>query len=66
MNSIHPGSSHSKICQNAPLSASDAAGSVATTALLAHPCEQPRGKFIWHDFHLVDWSKENLQQEQAV
>jgi len=66
VNSIHPGSHHSKICQSAPLSASDAATSVAATALLGHPCDQPRGKFIWHDLQLVDWSKENIQLEQAV
>ena len=61
VNCIHPGSHHSKICQSAPLSASEAATSVASTALLEHPCEQPRGRFIWHDLHLVDWTKENTQ-----
>ena len=66
VNSIHPGSTHSKICQDAPLTASDAAVSVASTALLSHPCEQPRGRFIWHDLHLVDWTKENTRLEMTA
>ena len=66
VNSIHPGSHHSKISQGAPLSAAEAAGSVASTALLGHPCDQPRGQFIWHDLHLVDWSRENIEQGLAV
>jgi len=66
VNSIHPGSTHSKICQDAPLTASDAAVSVASTAMLSHPCDQPRGKFIWHDLHLVDWTKENTRLQMTA
>ena len=66
VNSLHPGSTHSKICQSAPLSAAEACSSVASTALLAHPCEEPRGQFIWHDLHLVDWRTEDIQQGLAL
>ena len=60
-NSIHPGSRHSKISQDAPLSATDAAKSVISTALLAHPCQHPRGKFLWHDLQIIDWDQGNLK-----
>ena len=60
VNSIHPGSSHSKISPQAPITASEAAVSVASLALLPHPCKQegPRGSFLWHDLQQVDWTKE--------
>eukprot|EP00092_Neocalanus_flemingeri_P002917 GFUD01003120.1.p1 GENE.GFUD01003120.1~~GFUD01003120.1.p1 ORF type:complete len:331 (-),score=50.31 GFUD01003120.1:196-1188(-) len=57
VNSIHPGSHHSKISQDSPLTAAEAAKSVVNTALLAHPCQHPRGKFIWHDLKIVNWDK---------
>jgi len=60
VNSIHPGSSHSKISPQAPITASEAAVSVASLALLPHPCRQggPRGGFLWHDLQQVDWTME--------
>jgi len=61
VNSIHPGSRHSKISQESPLDASDAAKAVICTALLAHPCEHPRGKFIWHDLQIIDWDQGSLK-----
>merc|ERR1712096_333020 len=63
-NAIHPGSKHSKISQESPqshLTATDAAKAVICTALLADPCEHPRGKFIWHDLQIVSWDKGNLK-----
>jgi len=59
VNSIHPGSYHSKISQVSSLSAAEAAVAVASTALLPQPCIEPRGKFLWHDLQLVDWTREN-------
>jgi len=61
VNAIHPGSKHSKISQESPLTATDAAKAVICTALLAEPCEHPRGKFIWHDLQIVSWDKGNLK-----
>jgi len=61
VNSIHPGSRHSKISQESPLTAADAAKAVICTALLADPCEHPRGKFIWHDLQIINWSQGSLK-----
>jgi len=61
VNAIHPGSRHSKISQESPLTATDAAKAVICTALLAHPCEHPRGKFIWHDLQIINWDQGNLK-----
>jgi len=61
VNAIHPGSKHSKISQESPLTATDAAKAVICTALLADPCEHPRGKFIWHDLQIVSWDQGNLK-----
>lgn len=61
VNSIHPGSYHSKISQESPLTAADAAKSVICTALLAQPCEHPRGKFIWHDLQIIRWDQGDLK-----
>lgn len=61
VNSIHPGSRHSKISQESPLTATDAAKAVICTALLAHPCEHPRGKFIWHDLQIINWDQGDLK-----
>ena len=71
VNSLRPGSQHSKVPQEGQVtvSASDAASSVVSTALLPHPCSSPRGQFIWHDLSVVDWSRgelwEILEQEQS-
>ena len=46
VNSIHPGSRHSKISQESPLTATDAAKSVIAVALLAHPANIPGGEFF--------------------
>jgi len=61
VNSIHPGSYHSKITQEGEYSmtATEAANSVVTTALLGHPCPHPRGQFIWHDLQVVQWDQED-------
>lgn len=63
VNSIHPGSHHSKITQEGEFSmtATEAAKSVVSTALLPHPCPHPRGQFIWHDLSVVDWREGDLQ-----
>ena len=61
VNSIHPGSRHSKISQESPLTASDAAKSVIAVALLADPCEHPRGKFFWHDLQIIEWDQGSSQ-----
>jgi len=61
VNAIHPGSKHSKISQESPLTAADAAKAVICTALLADPCEHPRGKFIWHDLQIIQWDQGNLK-----
>jgi len=61
VNSIHPGSKHSKFTQDSPLTATDAAKAVICTALLAHPCEHPRGKFIWHDLQIINWDQGDLK-----
>ena len=61
VNSIHPGSRHSKISQESPLTATDAAKSVIAVALLAHPCEHPRGKFFWHDLQIIEWDQGSLK-----
>jgi len=61
VNSIHPGSRHSKISQESPLTAIDAAKAVICTALLAHPCQHPRGKFLWHDLQIIDWDQGSLK-----
>jgi len=63
VNSIHPGSHHSKITQEGEffMTASEAAKSVVSTALLPHPCPQPRGEFIWHDLSVVNWREGDLQ-----
>jgi len=65
VNSIHPGSRHSKITQESPLTAADAAKSVIYAALLAHPCEHPRGKFIWHDMKVINWDQGSLMDMRA-
>ena len=71
VNSLRPGSQHSKVPQEGQVtvSASDAASSVVSTALLPHPCSSPRGQFIWHDLSVVDWARgdlrEILEQEQS-
>jgi len=61
VNAIHPGSYHSKISQRSPLTAVDAAKAVVCCALLADPCEHPRGRFIWHDLQIIDWTQGNLK-----
>eukprot|EP00092_Neocalanus_flemingeri_P002916 GFUD01003119.1.p1 GENE.GFUD01003119.1~~GFUD01003119.1.p1 ORF type:complete len:329 (+),score=71.59 GFUD01003119.1:61-1047(+) len=62
VNAIHPGSSHSKIKQEeSPLTSADAAKAVICTALLADPCNHPRGKFIWHDLQIINWDQGNLK-----
>jgi len=61
VNAIHPGSRHSKISQESPLTPADAAKSVIAVALLADPCEHPRGKFIWHDLQIIEWDQGNLK-----
>jgi len=61
VNAIHPGSRHSKISQESPLTAADAAKAVICTALLADPCEHPRGKFIWHDLQIINWDQGSLK-----
>jgi len=61
VNAIHPGSRHSKISQESPLTATDAAKSVICVALLSDPCEHPRGKFIWHDLQIVKWDEGSLK-----
>jgi len=61
INSIHPGSYHSKISQESPLTADDAAKAVVTCALLATPCSHPRGRFIWHDLQIMDWTQGSLK-----
>ena len=61
VNSIHPGSRHSKISQESPLTATDAAKSVIAVALLAHPCHHPRGKFFWHDLQIIQWDQGSLK-----
>ena len=60
VNSIHPGSHHSKITQEGEFSISpaEAAKSVTAAALLPHPCPSPRGQFIWHDGELVNWDQD--------
>jgi len=61
VNAIHPGSYHSKISQETPLTADDAAKAVVCCALLATPCDHPRGKFIWHDLQIIDWTQGSLK-----
>ena len=63
MNSIHPGSYHSKITQEGDkfITAKEAAVSVVDAALLPHPCVEPRGQFIWHDGSVVNWEMANVQ-----
>lgn len=61
VNSIHPGSRHSKISQESPLTATDAAKSVIAVALLADPCDHPRGKFFWHDLQIIEWDQGSLK-----
>jgi len=60
VNSIHPGSKHSKIIGDDHLTDADASSSVATCCYLSHPCAHPRGKFIWHDLQIVKWYKGDL------
>ena len=47
--------------QESPLTPADAAKSVIAVALLADPCEHPRGKFIWHDLQIIEWDQGNLK-----
>ena len=63
VNSIHPGSYHSKISQEGEftMTAMEAANSVVSTALLPHPCQHPRGQFIWHDLKVVNWDEGDMQ-----
>jgi len=61
VNALHPGSKHSKIAQLSPLTAADAAKAVVSVALLADPCQRPRGQFIWHDLQIVDWDRGSLK-----
>jgi len=61
VNAIHPGSRHSKISQESPLTPADAAKSVICVALLADPCDHPRGKFIWHDLQIIQWDQGSLK-----
>ena len=58
VNSIHPGSYHSKITQNNDYATTpaEAAKSVVATALQTQP--QPRGKFLSHDLSEVNWDME--------
>ena len=51
VNSIYPGSHHSKISKEGEftMTANEAAVSVVDHALLQHPCARPRGEFIWFD-----------------
>ena len=65
VNSINPGSKHSKISQESPLTAADAANAVVGPALLAHPCEHPRGKFLWHDLKVINWDENSLKPISA-
>jgi len=62
VNSIHPGSFHSKITQDSPLTATEAAKNVVSTSFLPHPCEEPRGKFLWHDRQVVNWEQECVEK----
>jgi len=57
VNSIYPGSYHSKITKDGDffMTANEAAVSVVDIALLQHPCYRPRGEFIWHNGQVVDW-----------
>merc|ERR1712112_25039 len=61
VNAIHPGSRHSKISQESPLTPADAAKSVICVALLSDPCDHPRGKFIWHDLQIIQWDQGTLK-----
>jgi len=61
VNAIHPGSRHSKISQESPLTPADAAKSVICVALLSDPCEKPRGMFLWHDLQVIKWDSGNLK-----
>jgi len=61
VNAIHPGSYHSKISQKSPLTAMDAAKAVVCCAQLSNPCQHPRGKFIWHDLQIIDWTQGSLK-----
>ena len=61
VNAIHPGSRHSKISQESPLTPADAAKSVICVALLSDPCEKPRGMFLWHDLQVMKWNEGNLK-----
>ena len=58
VNSIHPGSYHSKITQNKEYTttAAEAAKSVVEIALQAQP--QSRGKFLGPDLSEVNWDME--------
>ena len=47
--------------QESPLTPADAAKSVIAVALLADPCEHPRGKFIWHDLQIIEWDQGSLK-----
>merc|ERR1712227_156067 len=61
VNAIPPGSRHSKISQESPLTPADAAKSVICVALLSDPCDHPRGKFIWHDLQIIQWDQGTLK-----
>lgn len=68
VNSIHPGSFHTKITQEGEfsLTASEAANSVVSTALLPSPCHHPRGQFLWHDLSVVDWSEDSVGLDHSA
>jgi len=68
VNSIHPGSFHTKITQEGEfsLTASEAANSVVSTALLPSPCHHPRGQFLWHNLSVVDWSEDSVGLDHSA
>ena len=57
VNSIHPGSYHSKITQDGDYATTpgEAAKSVVTTALQPAGQIHPRGQFLLHDLTEVNW-----------
>jgi len=59
VNSIHPGSYHSKITQDNDYATTpnEAAKSVVATALMPPGQAQPRGQFLWHDLKEVNWNE---------
>ena len=55
VNSIHPGTFHSKIHQTSVISLEKGAEAVANCACV--PDSGPRGAILWHDLRPINWEQ---------